>query len=94
MPCRSLNSALSLWSTFPPWIVFRLSVAQQGDIEVIEFVEAYMEVLTALGDAENDLYSANFAEYAGGGGMKASRNTEIGIPVLRYTFHSKVVGLC
>lgn len=37
-----------------------------------EFVEAYMEVLTALGDAENDLYSANFAEYAGGGGMKVS----------------------
>lgn len=46
-------------------------IVQQGDIEVIEFVEAYMEVLTALGDAENDLYSANFAEYAGGGGMKA-----------------------
>lgn len=29
-----------------------------------------MEVLTALGDAENDLYSANFADYAGGGGTK------------------------
>ena len=43
---------------------------QQGDIDVIAYVEAYMEVLTALGDAENDLYSANFADYAGGGGMK------------------------
>lgn len=37
---------------------------------MIAYVEAYMEVLTALGDAENDLYSANFADYAGGGGMK------------------------
>lgn len=43
---------------------------QQGDIDVIEYVEAYLEVLTALGDAENDLYSANFADYAGGGGTK------------------------
>ena len=34
---------------------------------MIAYVEAYMEVLTALGDAENDLYSANFADYAGGG---------------------------
>lgn len=48
---------------------------QQGDIEVIEFVEAYLEVLTAFGDAENDLYSANFAEYAGGGGMKVRDET-------------------
>ncbi len=32
-----------------------------------------MEVLTALGDAENDLYSANFADYSGGGGTKVSR---------------------
>lgn len=31
-----------------------------------------MEVLTALGDAENDLYSANFADYSGGGGTKVS----------------------
>lgn len=45
---------------------------QQGDIDVIEYVEAYMEVLTALGDAENDLYSANFADYSGGGGTKVS----------------------
>lgn len=47
-------------------------VDQQGDIDVIEYVEAYMEVLTALGDAENDLYSANFADYSGGGGTKVS----------------------
>lgn len=40
---------------------------------MIEYVEAYMEVLTALGDAENDLYSANFADYSGGGGTKVSR---------------------
>lgn len=39
---------------------------------MIEYVEAYMEVLTALGDAENDLYSANFADYSGGGGTKVS----------------------
>ncbi|CAN0135658.1 unnamed protein product [Ectocarpus fasciculatus] len=45
----------------------------QGDIDVIEYVEAYMEVLTALGDAENDLYSANFADYSGGGGTKGSQ---------------------
>lgn len=45
----------------------------QGDIDVIAYVEAYLEVLTALGDAENDLYSANFADYAGGGGTKASQ---------------------
>ena len=32
-----------------------------------------MEVLTALGDAENDLYSANFADYSGGGGTKGSQ---------------------
>lgn len=32
-----------------------------------------MEVLTALGDAENDLYSANFADYSGGGGTKVSQ---------------------
>ncbi|CAN0296735.1 unnamed protein product, partial [Hapterophycus canaliculatus] len=44
----------------------------QGDIDVIAYVEAYMEVLTALGDAENDLYSANFADYSGGGGAKVS----------------------
>ncbi|CBJ28405.1 conserved unknown protein [Ectocarpus siliculosus] len=47
--------------------------ASQGDIDVIEYVEAYMEVLTALGDAENDLYSANFADYSGGGGTKGSQ---------------------
>lgn len=41
---------------------------QQEDFDVIQFVEAYMDVLTALGDAENVLYSANFADYAGGGG--------------------------
>lgn len=46
--------------------------SQQGDFDVIAYVEAYMEVLTALGDAENDLYSANFADYAGGGGMTVS----------------------
>lgn len=34
-----------------------------------------MEVLTSLGDAENDLYSANFADYAGGGGTKV-RNVD------------------
>lgn len=50
------------------------AIFQQGDIDVIEYVEAYMEVLTALGDAENDLYSANFADYSGGGGTKVSAN--------------------
>lgn len=47
--------------------------SQQGDFDVIAYVEAYMEVLTALGDAENDLYSANFADYAGGGGTTVSQ---------------------
>lgn len=50
----------------------RCAIFQQGDMDVIEYVEAYMEVLTALGDAENDLYSANFADYSGGGGTKVS----------------------
>lgn len=53
--------------------------SQQGDIDVIAYVEAYIEVLTALGDAENDLYSANFADYAGGGGMK------VRTPLILYT---------
>lgn len=56
--------------THPP--CFNVRREQQGDIDVIEYVEAYMEVLTALGDAENDLYSANFADYSGGGGTKVS----------------------
>lgn len=47
-----------------------VTVFQQGDIDIVSYVEAYMEVLTALGDAENDLYSANFADYSGGGGTK------------------------
>lgn len=54
-----------LWS-----FATRYVCTQQGDIDVIAYVEAYLEVLTALGDAENDLYSANFADYAGGGGTK------------------------
>ncbi|CAM9428622.1 unnamed protein product [Ascophyllum nodosum] len=45
----------------------------QEDFDVMAYVEAYMEVLTALGDAENDLYSANFADYSGGGGTKGSQ---------------------
>ncbi|CAM9515145.1 unnamed protein product, partial [Choristocarpus tenellus] len=43
------------------------------DIDVAAFTEAYLEVLTALGDAENDCYSANFADYSGGGHLKASQ---------------------
>lgn len=53
---------------------YHILPSQQGDFDVIAYVEAYMEVLTALGDAENDLYSANFADYAGGGGMTVSQN--------------------
>mmetsp|Transcript_12979 Transcript_12979/g.19391 ORF Transcript_12979/g.19391 Transcript_12979/m.19391 type:complete len:232 (-) Transcript_12979:63-758(-) len=40
------------------------------DVELVEFVEAYQAVLTDLSDAENDLYSANFAEFSGGGHLK------------------------
>ncbi|CAM9326970.1 unnamed protein product [Discosporangium mesarthrocarpum] len=43
------------------------------DIDVEAFTEAYLEVLTALGDAENDCYSANFADYSGGGQLKGSQ---------------------
>ena len=50
--------------------------SQQEDFDVMAYVEAYMEVLTALGDAENDLYSANFADYSGGGGTKV-RNYQV-----------------
>ena len=51
-------------------LCFETRVYAARGLDVIAYVEAYMEVLTALGDAENDLYSANFADYAGGGGMK------------------------
>ena len=44
----------------------------QDDVDIEEFVEAYQAVLQELGDAENDCYSANFADFSGGGQLKGS----------------------
>jgi hypothetical protein len=38
----------------------------------VDYIEAYQAVLTDLSDAENDLYSANFADFSGGGQLKGS----------------------
>lgn len=40
------------------------------DAELVDFAEGMQEVLTDLSDADNDLYSANFADYSGGGHLK------------------------
>ncbi|KAG5192898.1 hypothetical protein JKP88DRAFT_195438 [Tribonema minus] len=42
------------------------------EIDLADFVEAYQAVLTDLSDAENDLYSANFADFSGGGQLKGT----------------------
>jgi hypothetical protein len=46
--------------------------ALQDDIDLGEFIEAYQAVITDLSDAENDCYSANFADFSGGGQLKGS----------------------
>ncbi|CAM9688875.1 unnamed protein product [Chrysoparadoxa australica] len=42
-------------------------------LDIVEFAEAYEEVLQDLRDAENDFYSSIFADSSGGGNLKGSQ---------------------
>uniref|UniRef100_A0A7S4DIQ5 Uncharacterized protein n=1 Tax=Heterosigma akashiwo TaxID=2829 RepID=A0A7S4DIQ5_HETAK len=54
-----------------------LKLAEADDfpdyVDLDEYAEKYEEVLTALADAENEAYSANFADFSGGGQLKSSQ---------------------
>ncbi|CAM9825385.1 unnamed protein product [Phaeothamnion confervicola] len=55
------------------FLLFIRPLLSQDDVDLLEFTEAYQEVLTALSDADNESYSAAFADYSGGGHLKGSQ---------------------
>uniref|UniRef100_A0A7S2UXU3 Uncharacterized protein n=1 Tax=Fibrocapsa japonica TaxID=94617 RepID=A0A7S2UXU3_9STRA len=68
----------------------RDAVDLPSSFDEIEWAEKAEEVVTCLGDAENDFYSANFAEFSGGGQLKSAQFIKKARPFVKKAY--KIVG--